>query len=267
MKDVLKENHTTTSAENVVDWLKRVEIAYMAIVHIVEEIRKYDITDTNYIRYFDLYYRGAKDMLGLLFGDDHVPTEETKKYHVELDSTFSKYLADEKHWKQAQVKINETLMMATEQLADFGIPTSREIEKGYIERLVVPVNTLLAKYHKEHGKADDIIYRLTYDNMSNLYLNDVLIYHAKLGGTDDVLNALFEQDGPVKQVVLNQASVNTVSIINNIKIPKDLRGFMMKSSHKGKGIKMIAEVKRSDIARYNINTAEVDEWLKSKAKN
>ena len=269
MKDVMSEDLKTLL--KTIDWLKRVEIIYRAVVHIVEEMRKHDITTTDYVSLLNAHYRTAVKMLDFLFSAEAMPVDDVFEYKIELDNTLSKYLTDDKHWKQTQINLNETLMEIVGVIADFNIPVSKAIEDNYIQRLVAPVNTLLAKYHKEHIKSDDVVYRLTYDAMnSDLYLNDKKIYHAKIGGADLVFNTLFDQTGPLKQSSEffddnnKKKIINAVSTINNIKkMPRSLRNYMMSSYNDGNGIKIITEVKRTDIDKQNINSAEVDRFLEA----
>ena len=267
MKDVLNDNHTTESPENYVDWLKRVEIAYRAIAHIIDIVRDNDISATSYVTKFDAHYAMAVGMLEFLFSPKMSPTDEFLKYKVTFDSTISKYVSDAEYWKQTQTKINEALMMIRSEQADFDIKAEKQIESKYIQGLVSPVNILLDDYIAERAKDDKPLYTLTYDAMrSDLYLNDVKIYHAKLSGADAVLDEAFDQTGPIKKVVSDKANVNTVSIINNIKMPKDLRSFMFRSHSNRKGITIAPIVTRADIAKEHIDTYEVNQWLNTLAK-
>jgi hypothetical protein len=147
--------------------------------------------------------------------------------------------------------------------ADFSIPASKEIERKYLDELVVPVNNLLAKYLNENAKNDDVVYELTFDAIrSDYYLNGILIYHTKLGGADDVLQKAFEQSGPIKKYVSDRA-VNTTSIRNNFNLPPSLKRIMIKSSNNNKGLILHTAITRADIATYNIDASEVDNWLKA----
>lgn len=267
MKDVMNNNRTTESPENLVDWLRRVEIVYRSIAHIIDTVRDNDISSTSYVTKFDAYYAMAIGMLDFLFSDKMSPTDEILEYKVKLDTTIGKYVANNEHWKQTQIKINEALMMIRSEQAEFDIKPDKEIEQTYLKRLVSPVNLLLDEYIAERAKGDDAVYTLTYDAMrSDLYLNDMKIYHAKMSGADAVLNEAFDQTGPIKKLVSGKANVNTVSIINNIKMPKSLRGFTFRSHSNRKGITIVSVVTRADIAKEHIDIYEVNNWLKSLAE-
>ncbi len=263
MKDVMNDNHTTASPENLVDWLKRVEITYRAIIRIIEVVRDYDISTTRYVTQFDGYYGMATGMLDFLFSTKMSPTDEVLEYKVELDKTLSKYLSDTGHWSHAQHAINNALMMIRFDQADFAIPASKEIEQKYLNELVVPVNNLLARYLNENTNNDDVVYELTFDAMrSDYYLNGVLIYHTKLSGADDVLQKAFEQSGPTKKYVSDKA-VNTSSIRNNFNLHPSLKRIMIKATDNKKGLTLHTAITRAEIASYNIDTSEVDNWLKA----
>lgn len=267
MKDVMNDNHTTESPENLVDWLKRVEIVYRATAHIVDTVRDNGISSTSYVTRFDAYYAMAIGMLDFLFSPKMSPTDEILDYKVKFDKTIGKYVSNDEHWKQTQIKINEALMMIRSEQADFDIKAETEIEKKYLKELVAPVNKLLDEYLAERAKDDDAVYTLTYDAMrSDLYLNDIKIYHAKMSGADAVFNEAFDQTGPIKKVTVKKVGVNTGSIINNIKMPKDLRNFMLNSHSNYKGITITSVVSRADIAKEHIDTYEVNQWLKSLVK-
>jgi hypothetical protein len=267
MKDVMNDNHTTESPENLVDWLRRVEIVYRSIAHIIDTVRDNDISSTSYVTRFDAYYAMAIGMLDFLFSPKMSPTDEILEYKVKFDTTIGKYVSNDEHWKQTQVEINEALMMLRSEQASFDIKPEKEIEQKYLKELVSPVNRLLDEYLVEQAKDDDIVYALTYNAMrSDLFLNDIKIYHAKMSGADTVLNDAFDQTGPIKKVVSKQAGINTGSIINNIKMPKNLRSYMLNSHSNYKGITITSVVTRADIAREHIDTYEVNNWLKSLAE-
>lgn len=265
MKDVMNDNHTTESPENLVDWLRRVEIVYRSIAHIIDTVRDNDISSTSYVTRFDAYYAMAIGMLDFLFSPKMSPTDEILEYKVKFDTTISKYVSNDEHWKQTQIKINGALMMLRSEQFSFDIKPEKEIEQKYLKELVSPVNRLLDEYLAEQAKDDDTVYTLTYNAMrSDLFLNDIKIYHAKMSGADTVFNDAFDQTGPIKKVVSEKA--NTVSIINNIKMPKSLRSFMFRSHSNRKGITIISVITRADIAREHIDTYEVNNWLKSLAE-
>lgn len=263
MKDVMNDNHTTASPENIVDWLKRVEITYRAIIRIIEVVRDYDISATRYVTQFDGYYGMAISMLDFLFSPKMSPTDEVLEYKVELDKTLSMYLSDAEHWSHTQHQINNALMIVRSEQADFSTPASKEIEQKYIDELVIPVNKLLSKYLSENTKNDDVVYELTFDAIrSDYYLNGVLIYHTKLGGADDILQKAFEQSGPIKKFVSDRA-VNTSSIRNNFNLVPSLKRIMIKASDNNKGLILHTTITRADLATYNIDATEVDNWLKT----
>lgn len=244
---------------SAVDWAKRIEITYRAIVRIIEQTRKYDITSTDYVSLLNARYLVAKQMLEFNFEDN-----DNTEYKVALDDTINKYLSDDTHWQQAQTRINEVLNELHHFMTEFSeVKPSKEIEAKYLEELVKPVNTLLAKYHKENSKPDDVAYKLTLDvGGSDYYLNDMLIYHTNLGGSDDVLQKAFEQKGPIKEYVSDKP-VNTSSIRGNFNLPETLKRVMIKATNNRRGIFIRSVITKADIAKYGIDTAEVDAWLET----
>lgn len=248
-----------TDLIDTVDWAKRIEIAYRVIVRIIEQTRKHNITSTDYISLLNAHYSMAKKML-----DFNFENSDNNEYKVELNNTFNKYLSDDIHWQQTQAKINEVLNELHHFMAEFSdVKPSKEIEDKYLDKLVKPVNTLLAKYHKENTKDDDTVYELTLDMASSdYYLNGVFVYHTNLGGSDDVLQKAFEQQGPVKEYVSDKP-VNTSSIRGNFNLPEALKRVMIKSSNNRRGIIIRSVITRADIAKRNINTSEIDAWLEA----
>lgn len=254
----------------MVDWAKRIEIAYRAIVRIVEQTRKYEITSTDYASQLNAYYSMAKQILDFNF-EDNINAE----YKVQLDDTFNKYLSDDTHWKQTQIKINEVLNELNHFMAEFSdIKPSEQIEAKYIDELVKPVNTLLAKYHKENSNPDDVLYELDYNDFSySLLLNGVKIYQAKDAGTQLVLKTVFAQSGKERQSSDfvgpdgNPKKVNTTSMKNNIQnishMPESLY-YLFKSFNNKKGIKIITNITQEDLTNRGINAVEIDDWLNSK---
>jgi len=242
-----------------VDWAKRIEIAYRAIAHIIEQTRKYNISSTGYVSQLNARYSMAKKLL-----DFNFENKGDAEYKVALDDTINKYLSDDAHWTQTQTHINEVLNELNHFMNEFSeVKPSEEIETKYIDELVRPVNTLLAKYHKENTKPDDVVYELTLDvGSSDYYLNGVFIYHTKLGGSDDVLQKAFEQQGIVKEYVSDKA-VNTSSVRGNFNLPDELKRVMIKATNSRRGIFIRSIITRADIVKYGIDTAKVDEWLKT----
>jgi len=242
-----------------VDWAKRIEIAYRAIVRIIEQTRKHNITSTDYISLLNARYSMAKKML-----DFNFENSDNAEYKVELDDTFNKYLSDDAHWQQTQTKINEVLNELNHFMVEFSdVKPSKAIETKYLDELVKPVNTLLDKYLKENIKDDDVVYELTLDMASSdYYLNGVFVYHTNLGSSDDVLQKAFEQQGPVKEYVSDKP-VNTSSIRGNFNLPEALKRVMIKSSNNRRGIIIRSVITRADIVKRNIDTAEIDAWLEA----
>lgn len=242
-----------------VDWAKRIEIAYRAIVRIVEQTRKYDITSTDYISLLNARYSMAKKILDFNFKDS-----ENIEYKVELDDTINSYLSNDDHWRQAQTRINEVLNELNHFMAEFSdVKPSEQIEAKYIDELVKPVNTLLAKYHKENSKPSNVVYELTLDvGNSDYYLNGVFVYHTNFGGSDDVLQKAFQQQGPVKEYVSDKP-INTSSIRGNFNLPDELKKRMIKSSHSRRGIIICSVITQADVTRLGIDTAKVDDWLEA----
>lgn len=253
----MTNENTIKDVIEMVDWAKRIEITYRAIVRIVEQTRRYNITSTNYVSLLNARYSVAKQMLDFNFEDN-----DNTEYKVALDDTFNGYLSDDAHWQQTQTHINEVLNELHHFMSEFSeVKPSIEIEAKYIEELVKPVNTLLAKYHKENAKPDDVVYELTLDvGSSDYYLNGVFIYHTKLGGSDDVLQKAFEQKGPIKEYVSDKP-VNTSSIRGNFNLPEALKRIMIKATNNRRGIFFRSVITKTDILKYGIDTAEVDAWL------
>lgn len=260
IKDVIK----------MADWAKRIEIAYRAIVRIIEQTRKYEITSTDYVSQLNAYYSMAKHILDFNF-EDNLNAE----YKVQLDDTFNKYLTDDAHWQQTQIKINEVLNELNHFMAEFSeVTPSKEIEAKYIDELVRPVNSLLAKYHKHNSNTDDAVYELIYNDFSySLLLNGLKIYQAKDASTQIALRTVFAQSGKERQANNfvgadgNTKKVNTVSMKNNIqtisKMPESLN-YLLKTYDSGRGIKIITQITRSDVSGKGLDTAEIDDWLNSK---
>lgn len=242
-----------------IDWAKRIEIAYRVIVRIIEQTRKHNITSTDYISLLNAHYSMAKKML-----DFNFENSDNAEYEVELDDTFNKYLSDDAHWQQAQTKINEVLNELNHFMSEFSdVKPSEAIETKYLDELVKPVNTLLDKYLEENIKDDDVVYELTLDMASSdYYLNGVFVYHTNLGGSDDVLQKAFEQQGTVKEYVSDKP-VNTSSIRGNFNLPEALKRVMIKSSNNRRGIIIRSVITRADIVKRNIDTAEIDAWLEA----
>lgn len=262
--------NTIKDVIETIDWAKRVEISYRAIVRIIEQTRKYSITSTDYITLLNARYSMAKKMLDFNFKNG-----KNSEYKVELDDTFDDYLSTEIRWKQTQSEINKVLNELTHFMAEFNdIQPSKEIEASYIDELVRPVNTLLAKYQKENSRPNDVIYELTYNGFTyELMINDIKIYQAKDAGTQLVLSTVFSETGILKQASNflgsdgNPKKVNTVSVKNNIQtksnMPKSLN-YIFKSFDKKQGIKIITQITQKDLSDRGIKAVEIDDWLNSK---
>ena len=243
-----------------IDWAKRIEIIYRSISHTIEQTRKHSITSTDYVSLLNAHYRAAKKMLDLNF---EIRGNIDDEYKVELDNTINKYLSDEEHWTKTQIKINEALNELNYFMNEFSeIKPSEEIETKYINELIKPVNTLLAKYQQKNSSPEDIVYKLSIDaGGSDYYLNDVLIYHTKLGTSDDVMQMAFQKKGVIKEYISDK-NINTSSIRGNFNLPNTLKRAMIKSTNNKRGIRIRSVITEADIVKYDIDRSEVDEWLR-----